>query len=276
MFIRFISSAVILPGFIWLMFYENPLYFRILTALAVLVAYHEYRSLMRQKSLASGASWPGLLALAALLIPPALSLALPLSLSWTAYFFEWCAAYFILAAVWSVTHADLERGVPRFLAELCGPVYLGALGLNYLLLHRLAMGPWWVLLTFWYAWIYDAGALFAGKALGKRKFSTLSPQKTWEGFYGGILFSALMSGLVLPYIFKDHLPLSPWLLALLSVPASLLAQAGDLFESMLKRFGGVKDSSAVIVGQGGFLDKMDSSLFVAPYLYGVAVFLGLA
>jgi phosphatidate cytidylyltransferase len=60
---------------------------------------------------------------------------------------------------------------------------------------------------------------------------------------------------------------------LLSVPASVLAQAGDLFESMVKRFAGVKDSSHLISAHGGFLDKMDSSLFVAPLVYLAATML---
>ena len=119
-----------------------------------------------------------------------------------------------------------------------------------------------------------AGALFIGKPFGRRKFSELSPNKTWEGFFGGIAFSALLSAFVLPIFLPRDFPLHPGMLAILSVPASVLAQAGDLFESMLKRFAGVKDSSSVIVSHGGFLDKMDSSLFVAPFLYVVALLLG--
>ena len=132
-----------------------------------------------------------------------------------------------------------------------------------------------MLLVFGYAWIYDAGALFIGKPFGRHKFSELSPNKTWEGFFGGIAISALVSGFVLPFFLPKDFPMHAGMLALVSVPASILAQAGDLFESMLKRFAGVKDSSSVIVSHGGFLDKMDSSLFVAPFLYVVAMMLGL-
>jgi phosphatidate cytidylyltransferase len=147
------------------------------------------------------------------------------------------------------------------------------LGLHLLKLHALPDGAWWTFLVFWYAWIYDSAALFVGRSLGRHRFNPLSPGKTWEGFWGGLLLNALLSALLLPIFFPVGFPLGAWGFAALSVPASVLGQGGDLFESMLKRFAGVKDSSALIPSQGGFLDKMDSSLFVAPLVYLTATFL---
>ena len=184
------------------------------------------------------------------------------------------AFFFMAAAIWRVYHADLQQGLMRFVAELGGLVYIGLLGLHIIKLHALDQGPWWCLLVFWYAWIYDSGALFVGKGFGKTPFSPLSPSKTWEGFWGGIVVNAVLSALVLPLFFPPSFPLSAVSFALLSVPASVLAQVGDLFESMVKRFAGVKDSSHLISAHGGFLDKMDSSLFVAPLVYLVATVLG--
>jgi phosphatidate cytidylyltransferase len=269
MLLRLLSSAVILPGFVWLMFLNPPVYFRAVIVGSLFVAFVEYRGMLRAKGLTLN-PWPGALFLAFLLLPAALSWRIPGGFSGP----DGLAAFFILAALWSVTQSDIENGVPRFFAELGGPLYLGILGLHVLLLHELKFGPWWVLLVFWFAWIYDAGALFVGKPFGRHKFSALSPNKTWEGFLGGIAFSALLSAVVLPRFLPVDFPLHAGALALFSVPASLLAQAGDLFESMLKRFAGVKDSSSVIVSHGGFLDKMDSSLFVAPFLYLLAMTLG--
>jgi phosphatidate cytidylyltransferase len=266
---------VILPVFVWTMFHE-PALFRVLVVVALLLGYEEYRRIMAAKGL-QFSPWLGLLALLVILLPPALGeniLPDPMA--------QWLlprsgslglAFFFMAAAIWRVYHADLQQGLMRFVAELGGLVYLGLLGLHIVKLHALAQGPWWCLLVFWYAWIYDSGALFVGKAFGKTPFSPLSPGKTWEGFWGGIAVNAALSALVLPHFFPPDFPFTALSFALLSVPASVLAQVGDLFESMVKRFAGVKDSSSLISAHGGFLDKMDSSLFVAPLVYLAATML---
>jgi phosphatidate cytidylyltransferase len=272
---RFISSAVILPLFVWTMFHE-PALFRVLVVVALMLGYEEYRRIMAAKGL-QFSPWLGLLALLLILLPPALGeniLPDPMA--------QWLlprsgslglAFFFMAAAIWRVYHADLQQGLMRFVAELGGLVYLGLLGLHIVKLHALYQGPWWCLLVFWYAWIYDSGALFVGKAFGKTPFSPLSPGKTWEGFWGGIAVNAALSALILPHFFPPDFPFTALSFALLSVPASVLAQVGDLFESMVKRFAGVKDSSSLISAHGGFLDKMDSSLFVAPLVYLAATML---
>ncbi len=275
MLFRILSSAVILPAFVWAMFHA-PTPFRLFLVAALLLGYEEYRRIMAAKGLAF-TPWLGLAALAAILLPPALgTAALPSAVA------DWLlprsgslglAFFFIAAALVGVVRADSRQGLPRFVAELGGLVYLGLLGLHLVKLHALDRGPWWCLLVFWYAWIYDSGALFVGKALGRTPFSPLSPKKTWEGFWGGVLFSAALSAWVLPHFFPPDFPLGPVALALLSVPASVLAQVGDLFESMVKRFADVKDSSQIMAAHGGFLDKMDSSLFVAPLVYLAATLL---
>lgn len=272
---RLFSAAVVLPLFVWSMF-RAPLGFRLFMVACVLLAFEEYRRMMAQRQYGFR-PWLGLLVLAALLLPAAFGgEALP---AWAA---PWrggrgsglaLAVAFLVAALWRVYRPDTDRGLKRFFAELGGLFYLGLLGLHVVKLHALPDGAWWTFLTFWYAWVYDSGALFAGKSLGRRRFNALSPGKTWEGFWGGILFNAVLSGLLLPLFFPFGFPLTGWGFAALSVPASVLGQGGDLFESMLKRFAGVKDSSALIPSQGGFLDKMDSSLFVAPLIYLAATLL---
>lgn len=271
MLLRFLSAGVILPAFLWLLFCY-PLGFRVFILVALLLGYEEYRRLMAYKGLRFS-PWLGLLALLMVLTPPTLgvdhipaALAPLLQRSGSLGL----AAFFVAAALWRVAKADLEQGLLRFFAELGGLVYLGLLGLHLLKLNALPYGSWWCLLVFWYAWVYDSAALFAGKGFGKTPFSPLSPKKTWEGFWGGVVGSALVSALILPHWIPPELGLSAWGYAALSIPASVLAQAGDLFESMVKRFSGKKDSSGLIPAQGGFLDKMDSSLFVAPLIYFAA------
>ena len=271
MLLRLASAAVILPIFLGLLFYE-PLGFRLFVLVALLLGYEEYRRLMLHRGLRFS-PWLGLTALLMVLLPPALGTEhLPTVLG---PLLErsgslGLAAFFMAAALWREARADLEQGLLRFFAELGGLVYLGLLGLHLLKLNALPYGAWWCLLVFWYAWLYDSAALFAGKGLGRTPFSPLSPKKTWEGFLGGVLGSALISALILPHWVPAGLGLSAWGYAALSIPSSVLAQAGDLFESMVKRFSGQKDSSGLIPAQGGFLDKMDSSLFVAPLIYFAA------
>jgi phosphatidate cytidylyltransferase len=272
---RILISLLVLPAFVWAMLYGPPLYFRLFMAICIFAGFFEYRDMMQQQDLGFSL-WPGLIALFILIMPAALDLPQLQHSSDTGFMhlLQGLALFFIMLGCWYVAHPDPGKGMLRFLAELCGPLYLGVLGLHMILLHQLPLGGWWVFVCFWYAWVYDAGGLFIGKPFGRRKLSELSPSKTWEGFVGGTVITALLSAFLLPFLLPANFPLSAPKLALVAIPMSILAQAGDLFESMLKRFAGVKDSSHLISAHGGFLDKMDSSLFVGPVLYMIALAVG--
>ena len=277
MFKRILISGLILPPFLWVMLAGPPVYFQIAAAICIFVGFAEYRQMMENQGLGFSL-WPGLVALFVLVIP-AIAAAIPgQAKAFHLPLEQGLAAFFIVLGCWYVAHPDPGRGMLRFMAELCGPLYLGVLGLHLILMHQMHNGGWWVFVSFWYAWFYDAFGLFIGRPFGKRKLSELSPSKTWEGFAGGTAATALISWLLLPLVLSKwgpaDFPLSGPALGLLAIPASILAQAGDLFESMLKRFAGVKDSSHLISALGGFLDKMDSTLFVGPALYMVAMWLG--
>ena len=118
--------------------------------------------------------------------------------------------------------------------------------------------------------ITDIGAFFTGMAFGRHKlFPRISPAKTWEGFFGGMATAVLAS---LVFCHLTHYQLGKVVFArhdavILGIILALSAVAGDLFESLLKRATGVKDSSAVVPGMGGVLDVIDSLLFGAPVLY---------
>lgn len=113
----------------------------------------------------------------------------------------------------------------------------------------------------------DTMAYVSGRLFGKHKMlPAVSPKKTWEGFIGGIL-GALLLMLGVMYLMDGDLERDGWLIALLSISASILATLGDLFESKLKRTAGVKDSGTILPGHGGILDRIDAMLFVAPILY---------
>lgn len=124
-------------------------------------------------------------------------------------------------------------------------------------------GAWMLLLMLIVIWGADVGAYFAGKNFGKTKLApVVSPNKTWEGAIGGLVLAnlvgislALMLGLTLDWL--------QFIVFLVLIVA--LSVIGDLFESMLKRRADIKDSSNILPGHGGLLDRLDSTLSVAPF-----------
>jgi len=113
--------------------------------------------------------------------------------------------------------------------------------------------------------ISDSAQYYTGRAFGKRPLApAISPKKTLEGAIGGILFGTLAFTIGAWLVF----PAAPiLLLVLVGASISALGIAGDLFESLLKRSAGVKDSGSIIPGHGGVLDRIDSWLFAAPVYY---------
>ncbi len=123
----------------------------------------------------------------------------------------------------------------------------------------------WLLFLFGTLWLSDTLAMFVGKALGKRKLApTVSPNKTVAGFIGGLI-GGIIVALILKYWRLPEYSLIELLIA--GILVSLIGQLGDLVESCWKRAIGIKDSSAIIPGHGGVLDRFDSLLFAAPVLY---------
>lgn len=146
-------------------------------------------------------------------------------------------------------------------------IYLGFLPSHLILLHDLNISRWLVLFPLVLTWVQDTAAYALGKLFGKHKLAPLlSPQKTREGFFFGLFFSAILAGFWLKRL--PPFSLYPiWFLALVGVGLGAMAQAGDLFESLFKRAVEVKDSSAVLGEHGGFLDRVDSLLFTIPAFY---------
>ena len=162
------------------------------------------------------------------------------------------------------------RGIPaRELAySFMGQVYLG-LGLVSAQVLSL-FSPGLVLLVFILIWINDTGAFLVGSAIGRRKlFPRLSPGKSWEGFFGGLFLGIAVSILLLftgvTGRMAGYTGIGAWGLAFgLPITVGIAGTFGDLFESMLKRSVGAKDSGKLIPGHGGILDRIDSMLWAMP------------
>ena len=122
-----------------------------------------------------------------------------------------------------------------------------------------------VFLAFVVTWACDTGAYIVGSGLGKRPLlPRVSAKKTVEGAVGGMVF-AIAGAVVARYTFAGYLDLSQSVI--LGVAAGVLGQIGDLFESLIKRDADVKDTSGLIPGHGGVLDRFDGLLFTGPLLY---------
>lgn len=125
-----------------------------------------------------------------------------------------------------------------------------------------------ILFLFAVVWATDIGAYFAGRRFGGPKIApVISPKKTWSGGIGGVV-SAIMAALVVSVVAGIGFG---WRLAFLAILLSVISQAGDFFESWLKRRNGVKDSSHIIPGHGGFMDRVDGLVFAAIALWALGV-----
>lgn len=119
--------------------------------------------------------------------------------------------------------------------------------------------------TFILVWVNDTFAYLIGKSFGKQKlFPSISPKKTIEGFLGGLLFSCIASYFIATFV-EHTLSFNSWLI--LAVIISVIGTIGDLIESKFKRQANVKDSGDIMPGHGGLLDRFDSIIFAAPFIY---------
>ena len=146
------------------------------------------------------------------------------------------------------------------------------LGMVGLFTIRLAsQGYEWLWFLLFTVWLTDCGAYFCGRAWGKKKMApTISPGKTWIGTFGGVA-TATLGGTTIGHLIG--LPVSLPVLISLSLLLSVLAVIGDLFESLIKRAFGVKDSGTLLPGHGGILDRLDSILYASPVLACILTFM---
>jgi len=154
--------------------------------------------------------------------------------------------------------------------RLLPAIYVGLLGSFIISVGKIEnIGGKLLIFTFLITWLTDTGAYFGGKNLGKHKLSILiSPNKTWEGFYFG-LAGAIIAAVLSKLLF---LPISWIEILVMALLAGLFGQIGDLFESAIKRHCEIKDSSSILPGHGGILDRFDSYLFAVPVIYYIDKF----
>lgn len=174
------------------------------------------------------------------------------------------SAFVVLAAMSLLSWRGGQDALGRAAASVFPMLYVG-LPIGALVALRTLRGRAALFLLLLTVMVSDTAQYYSGRAFGRRLLApAVSPKKTIEGAIGGFIFGALL----LAVVGRWWLPETPVLLrAMLGATIVAVGIAGDLFESMLKRSAGVKDSSALIPGHGGVLDRIDALLFAAPVYY---------
>jgi phosphatidate cytidylyltransferase len=259
--VRIVSAAVLLPVILVLL-WVGPWGTAALVGIAGLVLAHEYYTIVLKRldfgqvlGMLASAAAPAIFALwpdrfPALVMIEAIALLVAV------------CAYYLIAG-------PLPEAPARVATVFTGFFYCGVLASTVAGLSALPEGLSWIFLALLVTWSNDTGAYAAGRAFGRHKlYPAVSPAKTWEGFFGGMVVT-VAAALIAKLTF---FPALTWVDAIaIGVPASILGPIGDLSESMLKRAYGVKDSGKIIPGHGGLLDRVDALLFNAPYIYLYAV-----
>jgi len=176
------------------------------------------------------------------------------------------AAAFVLPMVLLFIRRKEEEIINTWSWTVAGILYVGLL-LSYLVDLRLEAGRNWVFLAILATFGSDTMAYFVGRAFGRHKMAPrISPNKTWEGAAAGIV-GAICISLLFTISWGLQLPINYWQAVLLGVLISVFGQIGDLLESALKRYAGVKESGSLMPGHGGLLDRMDSVVFAGVVVY---------
>ena len=180
-----------------------------------------------------------------------------------------CGLIWWLIAMFLVTRYQMNKNInltSSTIKAMIGVIILVPAWLSLILIHLKTSGGSLMIFLFFLIWLADSAAYFSGRRFGSKKLaSNVSPGKSWEGVYGALLVSLLFGA---SYAFftdmKFMVAVNFILLALFTASFSIL---GDLVESMFKRMAGVKDSSNILPGHGGVLDRIDSLTSAAPVFF---------
>ncbi len=168
-----------------------------------------------------------------------------------------------------------ERGRDQagtdFGVTLGGIFYIGWIGAYFISLRSLPEGQWWMLVVLAGVMLADSGAYFIGRKFGRHKLAPrLSPKKTWEGYFGGIIIGVPLTALLAALIqmgVGTASGITPLRGMLVGLVMALVPTLGDLGESMIKRQMGVKDSGNILPGHGGAFDRIDAWLWAVVIGY---------
>ena len=248
---RIVTALVLIPLVVWVVLSSLQWPLLAVMALVGLIAFHEFDTIAVAQGIAKS-GWIGLAAgLVFLFTPdPAWVTLVILALAFMAL---------------ELRQADLSKAMTGAAAALLGVVYIFGAWRCALALKEI--NPHWLMIALLVSWAGDTAALYVGRTLGRHKLAPrVSPSKTWEGTIGSVIGGVVAAGLYAHYL----IPSAPiWLVLVVAAAGNIAGQLGDLCESAFKRGAGMKDSGTTLPGHGGWLDRIDSSLFSIPVVYAL-------
>lgn len=263
--LRVLTALILIPCVLLILFWAPHRIYQLVLTFILLLAANEWKALMQLPRGVYRIMWWVVLVIcawAAIYIPY-------LWISWLAL------AWWVMAAMMVAKYPNAGQWFKRYLwlRMAMGIAMLLPCWIGLLHVRSLSGGGVWVLLLLLLVWGSDIGGYFGGKWFGKHLLApTVSPKKTVEGFIGGVLFAMILGALVILYQAPAWLLQPTCWLVLFTV--SLLAVMGDLTESMFKRLQDVKDSSQLLPGHGGVLDRLDSLFAATPaFVIGLTLLL---
>lgn len=268
---RLITAAVLIPFIVVGILYLPTAIMQWVMLAVIGLAAVEWFGIIGYKSKAEL-----LFALSAMIFIIVLSLMLPTSIMASIVFTLWGI---ILLLVFGYSHKALPEYIQRLISQPLSALVIASIMLMLFLLTSVQLhqssnvGPQQLLYVMILVWLTDTGGYFVGKKWGKTPLaSAISPNKTWEGVAGGLIFAIVWTILAYYLGFAKSLTITSWLI--LSIVVVLISVVGDLFESLFKRCHQVKDSGNLLPGHGGLLDRIDSLIAAVPVFTASLYFLG--
>ena len=248
---RILTAIVLIPAFCYIVLWAPQWAFLAVVAAVAILCFHEYANLTARNNISKPGVFGYVAGLLILLLP------------------DKDPAFFVLIAILGMALSLRSRELSEYLgsaaALLLGVAYVfGSLRCG---IDLRAISPYWLFFGLSLNWAGDIAALYVGRLIGRHKLAArISPGKSWEGAAGSLLASVVYGALYIPRL----LPTVPIVEGLgLAAAANIAGQFGDLCESALKRGADVKDSGTLLPGHGGWLDRVDSTLFALPVVYFV-------
>ena len=252
---RILTALVLIPLVVWVVLAGPQWSLLAIMALVGLIAFHEFDNIAGAQGIAKSGG-AGMAAGLILLFAP--------EPAWVAI-----VILAVTLMVVELRQADLAKAMPGAATALLGVVYIFGAWRCALSLRAIdpPFGPHWLMIALLVSWAGDTAALYVGRAFGRHKLAPrVSPSKTWEGSVGSVAGGVLAAGVYAHYL----IPSAPvWMVLAVAAAGNIAGQLGDLCESAFKRGAGVKDSGTTLPGHGGWLDRIDSSLFSIPAVYAL-------
>jgi phosphatidate cytidylyltransferase len=248
---RILTALVLLPLVVWVVLVGPPWALLTLTALVGLIAFHEFDTIAGAQGVAKS-GWAGMAAGLILLFAP--------EPAWVAI-----VILAILLMALELRQADLAQSITGAATALLGVVYI--FGAWRCAVALRAINPHWLIIALLVSWAGDTAALYVGRAFGRHKLAPrVSPSKTWEGTIGSVVGGVVAAGIYAHFLIPSA---ALWAVLAIAAAGNIAGQLGDLCESAFKRGAGMKDSGTTLPGHGGWLDRIDSSLFSIPVVYAL-------